>query len=796
MNENTTAGFFAYPSKPPRIGETIRDALRDINASGVIQLMSWEECRTGGRVIIQEICSQIDKCDLFCADLTALNPNVMFELGYSISKNKRIWVILDTSITESKMKFDQLRILTTVGYQDYRNSSDIKIGFFKERPYSDLTSTMFKESIEPLLTSGSRNALLYLKTRHDTDASRGLSKRIEKGKIPVVIDDPKESTVQSLAWYGTQVYLADGVVCHFTGPHREGATLHNARYALVAGMAFGFNKPLIMLEEQGEAFIPLDYRDLLIQYQTASQALSAFENWLNPIEFGWSEQQASKRVHNASKILAAELKTFQVGEYLAENESEILENYFVETAAYNQALNGQSIIFVGRKGAGKTANLLKLGSTLREDPRNLVCVIKPIAYELEGIVELIKRYKERDQKGYVVESLWKFLIYSEIAKIAINKINTRPSGQIFPHENELVQFAKSYTGLLDEDFTIRLERSVENLIGLSEAKYNTQSVEQFRISISEAIHKSIIGHLRLALFKALKETHRVAILVDNLDKAWDKSSDFDHLAHFLLGLLAAASRIPDEFRKEHLHRKTVNLSLALFIRSDIFYRIMSQAREPDKISYSKLSWQDRELLLRVIEERFVNSHGHDTAPSELWERFFVSNIKGIPIKDYIISRILPRPRDLVFLVKSAVAKAINRNHTRVEESDIFDAEKEYSQYALDSILVENGIGVGSLERILYEFAGANQYVSRKETEEFISKSEVPPAQIDSIIKHLCGVSFLGLEIANGDFRFAEDSQDYQKLYVMQRKYYGSLNGNLRYKINEPFWAFLEIKGDE
>lgn len=385
------------------------------------------------------------------------------------------------------------------------------------------------------------------------------------------------------------------------------------------------------------------------------------------------------------------------------------------------------------------------------------------------------------------------MIYSEIAKIAINKINRRPSGQIFPYEKDLVEFAKSYTGLLDEDFTIRLERSVGNLIGLGE-KNITQSVEQFRISISEAIHKNIIGRFRSAFSKALKETHRVAILVDNLDKAWDKSSDFDHLAHFLLGLLASASRIPDEFQREHVGRGTINLSLALFIRSDIFYRIMSQAREPDKISYSKLSWQDRELLLRVIEERFVNSHGHDTAPAELWERFFVSKIKGIPTKDYIINRILPRPRDLVFLVKSAVAKAINRNHTRVEESDIFEAEKEYSQYALDSILVENGVGIGSLERILYEFAGANQYIMRKEAEDFIAKSGVPSAQFDLIINHLCGVSFLGLEIADGDFRFAEDSQDYQKLYVMQRKYYGSANGALRFKINEPFWAFLEIKG--
>ena len=69
---------------------------------------------------------------------------------------------------------------------------------------------------------------------------------------------------------------------------------------------------------------------------------------------------------------------------------------------------------VGRKGSGKTAIFLKLGSKLAENKRNLVCVIKPIAYDLEGVVSLLKKYKERDAKGYAIESLWKFLLYAEI----------------------------------------------------------------------------------------------------------------------------------------------------------------------------------------------------------------------------------------------------------------------------------------------------------------------------------------------------------------------------------------------
>ena len=792
MSATTPTGFFAYPSTPPLIGETIRAAIRKINPGRLIELMSWEDCRTGGKVIIQEICQEIDNCDLFCADLTGLNPNVMFELGYAIAKDKRIWLVLDTTISESSAKFEQLRILTTVGYKKYCNSEDIENGFYKDQPFLDLNRTIYRDSIKPSLDPSMRSTLLYLKSRHDTDSSRFLSKRIANGKIRVIMNDPQESSVQSLTWYGTQVYSVEGVVCHFTGQEREGANLHNARYALIAGMSFGMGKKLLMLEE-GTSFVPIDYRDILRKYQTAQGAVDILDVWLKPIEDEWVAQETSRKNHVVSKKLAVELKTFQVGDPLAENESDMLQDYFVETVAYSQALQGRNIVFVGRKGSGKTANLFKLSSTLSEGQRNLVCVIKPVAYELEGIVALLKLYKGRDQKGYVIESLWKFLIYSEIAKVAIDRIRNRTSEQIFEHEKDLISFCQDFEDLLNGDFTIRLEKCVERLIQTSGGGEKHQNVEQFRASISEDIHRNVLGKLRLALGKALKKTHRVAILVDNLDKAWDRNSDFDHLAQFLWGLLAMADRIPDEFRRESSRQEPVNLSLALFIRSDIFSHIKGHAKEPDKIPHSKLSWKDAELLLRVIEERFVASQDVGTSPSDLWNRFFVEDVKGISIQKFIMDRILPRPRDLVFFVKSAVAKAVNRNHVKVEEADLVEAEKEYSQYALETIIVENGIRFGSLERILYEFAGAKQFVTENELKNCFSKADVDALDFDRLIAHLCELSFLGLEVASGDFRFAEDFQDYQKLEVQKRKYHDSSEGVLRYKINRPFWAFLDIK---
>ena len=112
-------GFFAYPSDPRSAGEAIRQAIADVNKlPGDVKIHRWEQCRVGGKIVITEICRKIDQCELFCADVTGINPNVMFELGYAIARGKRIWLILDPSLVESARAFRQLQVLTTVGYAE------------------------------------------------------------------------------------------------------------------------------------------------------------------------------------------------------------------------------------------------------------------------------------------------------------------------------------------------------------------------------------------------------------------------------------------------------------------------------------------------------------------------------------------------------------------------------------------------------------------------------------------------------------------------------------------------------
>ena len=89
---------------------------------------------------------------------------------------------------------------------------------------------------------------------------------------------------------------------------------------------------------------------------------------------------------------------------------------------------------------------------------------------------------------------------------------------------------------------------------------------------------------------------------------------------------------------------------------------------------STISWDDSQLLLRVIEERFQHSF-EQYSPDEVWSHFFVSQVEGVPVKQYLIENSLPRPRDMIYLVRTAIAFAVNRGHSRVDADDLLAAEE-------------------------------------------------------------------------------------------------------------------------
>jgi len=168
-------------------------------------------------------------------------------------------------------------------------------------------------------------------------------------------------------------------------------------------------------------------------------------------------------------------------------------------------------------------------------------------------------------------------------------------------------------------------------------------------------------------------------------------------------------------------------------------------------------------------------------------------VGGIPSWEYITLRILPRPRDLIFLVKSALQFAVNRGHTKVEEKDIRGGEAEYSRFALNSLIVEAIVKIPKVENLLNDFVQSSELVTEHDVDSRTLRAGMQETDKRMVIDWLVRLTFLGLETAPGRFEFLYDEQDLRKLEAMARKTADeTTDGVRRFCIHPAFHAFLEI----
>jgi hypothetical protein len=783
MQDNVNC-FFAYSSDVASICETIEESISSVNDKKTyLHIKSWTDMSINGKYIIDTICSEIDNSDVFICELTNLNQNVLFELGYSVAKQKKIVIFLDKTFEKSAQLFDSFGLLTTIGYTNYTNSNQMTEGLFSE-DYSKLNSTLIENSIENLLNDN-KQVFLYLRSLHETDASMRLTKTINSHiNGNVTIDDPDEIRIQTLSWYIQHIICSYGVIAHFESDSKEGHILHNAKLAFVCGTAFGLKTPLLMLAQEPYK-TPIDYRDILKLHDTASKCASFATEWFQGKKEDFEECRKTPREISSKELRArSELQKLYLGDIIAENDLRSIDDYFIKTAAYDEALRSNHSIFVGRKGCGKTANLIKLASELNTSDHH-VCVIKPINYEFAGILDLLTRTEKKAERGYLVESLWKYLIYTEVLKSVYDTLIKKPIHFTYTEkENAILEYVKKNPENILTDFSSRLEMAVTEL---SDADIYENTVKQ-KEKISELLHKNSIGIIRTLLGDYFYPKKDVIILIDNLDKPWIKHMNIELISEFLFGLLDVGYSLIKDFSRADSKHKPTNISLHIFLRDDIYHRILQYAPEKDKLPVKKIVWDDKDTLLGVIETRMTEGENIN-----IWNKYFCTEVCEVDVKEYIYSTIIPKPRDIILFTKEAIALAVNRKHSKIESEDIMDAEKEYSKYAFDTLLVETTDQDFDFENLLYGFLGIHRYTTHSEIEKIIKDSGLDVYRTDEIIDLLCYLSFLGLEVQKDRFEFVYDEEVFKKYKIMSEKTALNSQQEKRYLIHKAFCRYLEIE---
>jgi len=510
-------------------------------------------------------------------------------------------------------------------------------------------------------------------------------------------------------------------------------------------------KPLLLVA--GSPFeAPMDYQTLLVVHETARHCVDSVKRWVADVENGLPRRRARRSRELVAKAGVLDLRRLSVGELRAEHERRTLDSYFVETSAYYRALESSSTIVVGRRGTGKTAILFAMQDEISKDKRDHVCVIKPVGYEIDGLVRVLEEIRERSERGYLVESLWKFLIFSELAASVFNEIAARPLlSQLDTFEKALFDYVNANRNTLLAPFSERLEGCVRSLSGIGDLH---DALRQ-RARISELLHAGTLNQLRLLLGDVLSTRKKVAILVDNLDEPWGPGGNIQSLSELLNGLIRVAGEIPEQFGHHDSRRKRVNLTITVFIRSDIFAFVQPLATEEDKLPIQRVVWDDPELLLKLVYQRLEYAAPAGLEGKEIWARVFPDKVVGVSAWEFITRTVLQKPRDVIYIVRAAVDGAVNRGHPTVTAEDMLAARRAYSEFAFNSIKAEDDPRKGKLEAVLYEFGGAPRTVTYDAICERIVRAGAASEDCEFYVDLLCDVNFLGVEGAQG-FRYCRD----------------------------------------
>src|ERR1700730_15716331 len=88
--------FFVYPSEPRFISATIEEAIRKIKVTTTnLNVVSWKQIGISGQLVFCRVCQHERFATVVVPDVSTLNLNVLFEIGYALALNGGVLPVRD-----------------------------------------------------------------------------------------------------------------------------------------------------------------------------------------------------------------------------------------------------------------------------------------------------------------------------------------------------------------------------------------------------------------------------------------------------------------------------------------------------------------------------------------------------------------------------------------------------------------------------------------------------------------------------------------------------------------------------
>ncbi|GAB9131454.1 hypothetical protein ACVMGC_003578 [Bradyrhizobium barranii subsp. barranii] len=760
--------FVAYPALPADIGQTIEATKRAFGKA--VDITTWKRDDLSGQPVIAPILEAISDADIVVGDITDLNFNVVYELGYGIGLGKRALPIISRAFAHSQQEAQEVGIFDTLLYEQYATANDL-LGLLNVAQPGRRFATDYPLDPLPLY--------IVLPPVLTDDANQLVTRARRAGLRPRTYDQFDQARLSATDAVRA-VAISSGVVLQLLAPEMKGAKEHNLRTAFVAGISHALGKPTLLLKK-GNWPVPLDVRDDTVSYHTEAQLATAFTEFAAKVH----------EVRYAGALPAPgpknPLATLNFGDPAAENEEDALDDYFLERDEFRQVLDGRAKIVVGRKGSGKTAIFYQVRNRLKDARSNVIIDLSPEAYQLKKLKDLVLRWLAAGSKEFLLSAFWEYVLLLEICGKLLEKDEDvhKRNHKLFEPYQRLMKFYREETSTAGISFSDRLLRLIDRL---SERYAHTfkdrEGVDLSDDQLTNLLYQSSLGKLREQVAAYTSNKGLVFILFDNIDKGWNATGLEEADVVIIRTLIEAARKLGNDFR-----RQGIEFSSSVFLRNDVYEALLSHTSDRGKETVVLVDWTNPQLLAQLVRRRIAHSHRNVDA-GQIWHSLCVPMVDGQNSLEFLIAHSMMRPRYLIRLLNYCRGNAINFDRHRIDEQDIKEGLSTYSTETIKEIGLEIRDVLPDAGNVLYAFLGEPREMSRSQVLSLIEKYVSKTVPAEAIFTMLLWHGVLGLRRNANQVTYIHDvNYDILRLKGLIQK---SADDDPVICIAPALWAGLEI----
>lgn len=400
-----------------------------------------------------------------------------------------------------------------------------------------------------------------------------------------------------------------------------------------------------------------------------------------------------------SSLAAITPKTLDFGALAAERDIlGGLKSYFIESEAFRNLRDGRKHVALGNRGAGKSA-IFKIIAERERAQDSIVLELTPEEYSYELLTKaMLPEQRGSWAKQGAYAAAWKYLIYVLAMKHALKKVGR---GLKTGGDRQIYEYLRDHHKNTEANPIGTLISYLKRLEGVKIGKYEAglKATELHHLYKLEEI-----AHL-LKPLDDLSRKHRIVILIDELDKGWDRSED---AVSFVAGLFQAAYS---------MSQQTPNIRILISLRRELYESIPALYEDAQKVRdiIQEIEWDEPELK-DLIAKRIAYSAGQTDADSEnLWNAVFSETLDYRQTKsfNYMIDRTLYRPREIIQFCILVREKLVTAKHTLPADYRIISqAELDYSEERTKDIAAEYRFQYAGLRSVFETFRGLSYNFER------------------------------------------------------------------------------------